>query len=86
VEPTVNPFGLQELADALQGTEKIVLVKPSKPDLSLWLGGVERLYNAGIKKLGKFIEVLYSMKKTKHNIPWQLLLNYKTDSLICHYL
>jgi chorismate mutase len=49
---TVNPFAMQELADALQGTKKIVLVKILLTDLSLWLGGVERLYNAGIEKLG----------------------------------
>ena len=50
---TVNPFAVQEIADALQGTDKIVLLKnPVNPDLSLWIGGLERLYNANIKKLG----------------------------------
>jgi len=50
---TVNPFAVQEIADALQNTDKIVLVKnPVNPDLALWIGGVERLHNAGIKKLG----------------------------------
>jgi chorismate mutase len=50
---TVNTFAVQEIADALQNTDKIVLVKnPVNPDLALWIGGVERLYNAGIKKLG----------------------------------
>ena len=50
---TVNPFAVQEIADALAGTDKIVLVKnPVNPDLALWIGGVERLLNAGIKKLG----------------------------------
>ena len=49
----VSPFIMQELADALHGTDKIVLVKnPINPDLALWLGGIERLYKAGIKNLG----------------------------------
>jgi chorismate mutase len=47
-----EPFAMQELADALQGTKKKLVKKPVNPDLSLWLGGVERLYNAGIEKLG----------------------------------
>jgi chorismate mutase len=56
---TVNPFAMQELADALT-KKKIVLVKnPVNPDLSLWLGGVERLYNAGIEKWGNSQRFLY---------------------------
>ena len=44
---TVSPFIVQEIADALKGTDKIILVKnPVNPDLSLWLGGIERLYSA----------------------------------------
>jgi len=50
---TVSPFIMQELADALAGTDKIVLVKnPVNPDLGLWQGGIERLKTAGIEKLG----------------------------------
>ena len=50
---TVSPFIVQEIADALEGTDKIVLVKnPVNPDVALWLGGIERLYTANIKKLG----------------------------------
>ena len=46
---TVSPFIVQEIADALDGTDKIVLVKnPVNPDLALWLGGIERLYSANI--------------------------------------
>ena len=49
---TVSPFIVQEIADALEGTDKIVLVKnPVNPDVALWLGGVERLYTANIKNL-----------------------------------
>lgn len=72
---TVNPFAVQEIADALVGTDKIVLVKnPVNPDLALWIGGVERLYNAGIKKLGVIHRGFSTYEKTKYrNIPeWQL--------------
>jgi chorismate mutase len=72
---TVNPFAVQEIADALRDTDKIVLVKnPVNPDLALWIGGVERLYNAGIKKLGVIHRGFSTYEKTKfRNIPeWQL--------------
>ena len=50
---TVNPFVVQEIADALKGVDIPVLVKnPVNPDLPLWLGAVERLMSAGIKQLG----------------------------------
>jgi chorismate mutase len=74
---TVNPFAVQEIADALQNTEKIVLVKnPVNPDLALWIGGVERLYNAGIKKLGVIHRGFSTYEKTKYrNIPeWQIAI------------
>lgn len=72
---TVNPFAVQEIADALQGTDKIVLVKnPVNPDLALWMGGVERLHAAGIKKLGVIHRGFSTYEKTKYrNIPeWQI--------------
>lgn len=72
---TVNPFAVQEIADALEGTDKIVLIKnPVNPDLSLWLGGVERLYNANIKNLGLIHRGFSTYEKTKYrNIPeWQI--------------
>lgn len=50
---TVNPFLVQEIADALKGTQLPVLVKnPVNPDLQLWLGALERLNNSGITELG----------------------------------
>jgi len=72
---TVNPFAVQEIADALQNTDKIVLVKnPVNPDLALWIGGVERLCNAGIKKIGVIHRGFSTYEKTKYrNIPeWQI--------------
>ncbi|AWI25509.1 bifunctional 3-deoxy-7-phosphoheptulonate synthase/chorismate mutase type II [Flavobacterium pallidum] len=78
---TVNPFAVQEIADALQGTDKIVLVKnPVNPDLALWIGGVERLYNAGIKKLGVIHRGFSTYEKTKYrNIPeWQIAISLQS--------
>lgn len=50
---TVNPFSVQEIADALVGVDIPVLVKnPVNPDLQLWLGALERINRAGIKQLG----------------------------------
>ena len=48
-----NPFAMQEIADALRGVDVPVLVKnPVSPDLELWIGAVERIHNAGIRRLG----------------------------------
>jgi len=72
---TVSPFIVQEIADALKDTDKIVLVKnPVNPDLSLWLGGLERLYTANIKKLGVIHRGFSTYEKTKYrnNPEWQL--------------
>jgi len=77
---TVSPFIVQEIADALEGTDKIVLVKnPVNPDLSLWLGGVERLYTANIKNLGLIHRGFSTYEKTKYrNIPeWQIAIEVK---------
>ncbi len=75
---TVNPFAVQEIADALQNTNKIVLVKnPVNPDLSLWIGGVERLYLAGIKNLGVIHRGFSVYEKTKYrnNPEWQVAID-----------
>lgn len=74
---TVSPFIVQEIADALEGTDKIVLVKnPVNPDLALWLGGIERLYTANIKKLGVIHRGFSTYEKTKYrnNPEWQLAI------------
>src|SRR5215813_2576936 len=50
---TVNPFSVQEVADALRGVDVPVLIKnPINPDLELWTGAVERVAKAGIKQVG----------------------------------
>ena len=76
----VSPFVMQELADALRGTDKPVLVKnPINPDLALWLGGIERLYTADIKNLGAIHRGFSTYEKTKYrNVPeWQLAIEFK---------
>lgn len=50
---TANPFAMQEIADALRGHDIPVLVKnPVSPDLELWIGAMQRIYNAGIRRMG----------------------------------
>ena len=50
---TTNPFAVQEIADALRGCDVPVLVKnPVNPDIELWIGGIQRIYNAGLRKIG----------------------------------
>ncbi len=87
---TVNPFAVQEIADALQGTDKIVLVKnPINPDLALWIGAIERLHKAGIKNLGAIHRGFSSYKKTiyRNNPQWQIAIDlknkYPTLPIIC---
>jgi len=78
---TVSPFIVQEIADALEGTDKIVLVKnPVNPDLSLWIGAVERLHNANIEKLGVIHRGFSSYKKTIYrNLPeWQIAIDLQS--------
>ncbi|MCP1996924.1 chorismate mutase [Flavobacterium sp. HSC-61S13] len=79
---TVNPFAVQEIADCLKGTDKIVLIKnPVNPDLGLWLGGVERLINAGISQIGVVHRGFSTYEKTKYrNVPeWQIAIDLKTQ-------
>ncbi|PWG04705.1 bifunctional 3-deoxy-7-phosphoheptulonate synthase/chorismate mutase type II [Polaribacter aquimarinus] len=87
---TVSPFIMQEIADALEGTDKIVLVKnPVNPDLALWLGGIERLYTAGIKNLGAIHRGFstYDKSKYRNNPNWQLAIEFQNKfpdlPLIC---
>ncbi|WP_315547602.1 bifunctional 3-deoxy-7-phosphoheptulonate synthase/chorismate mutase type II [Prevotella koreensis] len=72
---TTNPFAMQALADSLRGTDITVLVKnPISPDLELWIGALERLNGAGIKRLGAIHRGFSSYDKTIYrNRPmWQI--------------
>lgn len=78
---TVSPFIVQEIADALQGTDKIVLVKnPVNPDLSLWLGAVERMHHADIKNLGVIHRGFSTYEKTRYrnNPEWQIPIDLQS--------
>jgi len=78
---TANPFTVQEIADALQGVDVPVLVKnPVNPDLSLWIGALERINGAGIKKLAAIHRGFSSFEKTAfRNEPmWDLAIQLKS--------
>lgn len=78
---TVSPFIVQEIADALKGTDKVVLVKnPVNPDLALWLGAVERLYTNDIKNLGVIHRGFSTYEKTRYrnNPEWQIPIDLQT--------
>ena len=78
---TVSPFIVQEIADALQGTDEIVLIKnPVNPDLALWLGAVERLKSANIQNLGVIHRGFstYGKSKYRNNPEWQLAIELQT--------
>jgi len=78
---TVNPFTVQEIADALKGVDVPVMVKnPVNPDLSLWVGAIERINNAGITKLAAIHRGFSSYEKTAfRNEPmWDIAIQLKT--------
>ena len=70
-----NPFAVQEIADTLKGVDIPILVKnPVNPDLELWIGALERLFNAGIKRLGVIHRGFSTNDKTVYrNLPqWHI--------------
>lgn len=78
---TVNPFTVQEIADALKGVDVPVMVKnPVNPDLSLWIGALERINNAGITKLAAIHRGFSSYEKSAfRNEPmWDIAIQLKT--------
>jgi len=80
---TVNPFTVQEIADALKGVDIPVMVKnPVNPDLSLWIGALERINNAGITKLAAIHRGFSSFEKSAfRNEPmWDLAISLKTHA------
>lgn len=78
---TGNPFSVQEIAEALNGVDIPVLVKnPLNPDLQLWIGALERLNNAGIKKIIAVHRGFHTIEKSPFRfIPyWNIPLELKT--------
>lgn len=87
---TVNPFSVQEIADALRGVDIPVIVKnPVNPDLQLWIGALERIHRSGIKKLiamhrgfSHFGESIYR-NKPMWEIPIALKTQFPNLSIFC---
>ena len=78
---TVNPFSVQEIADAVRGHDIPVMIKnPIHADLQLWVGAIERLHHAGITKLAAIHRGFYSYKKDIYRNPplWELPIELKT--------
>lgn len=72
---TADPFAVQEIADSLKGVDIPVLIKnPVNPDLELWIGALQRLNNAGIKRLGAIHRGFSTYdKKLYRNLPqWHI--------------
>ncbi|MBB3188041.1 bifunctional 3-deoxy-7-phosphoheptulonate synthase/chorismate mutase type II [Microbacter margulisiae] len=72
---TANPFAVQEIADVLEGVDVPVLIKnPVNPDVDLWIGAIERVYNAGIRRLAVIHRGFSTYDKSVYrNIPqWHI--------------
>lgn len=77
---TVNPFSVQEIADALKGTDATVMIKnPVHADIELWTGALERLHGAGITKLGLIHRgfAQYGNSVYRNDPKWQLPIEMK---------
>ena len=78
---TANPFLVQEIADALRGTDIPVLVKnPVNPDLDLWIGALERLNGAGVRKIGVIHRGFSTFERIKYrNDPhWPIAIELRS--------
>ena len=87
---TVNPFYVQEIAEALKGIDIPVLVKnPLHPELSLWIGALERLNKAGINQLAAIHRGFFTLEQSafrnepKWEIPIRLKKKYPELPIIC---
>jgi chorismate mutase len=79
---TTSPFVIQEIADVLKGSDKIVMVKnPMNPDLSLWMGALERFNAVGLKKLVGIHRGFTPYQETKYrNYPgWKTYIELRRE-------
>lgn len=79
---TVNPFYVQEIAEALEGVDIPVFVKnPTHPELGLWLGAFERLNKAGVKQLSAIHRGFYSYEKSafRNDPKWELPIKLREE-------
>ncbi len=77
---TASPFVVQEIADVLKGTDAVVMVKnPVNPDVQLWMGAIERIYQAGIKNIVGIHRGFTPFRETKYrNYPnWQTFIELR---------
>lgn len=75
---TVNPFSVQEIADAMAGSDIPVIVKnPVNPDYKLWVGAIERLYKAGLRRIAAIHRGFSTYGDSKYrNVPrWQMAID-----------
>jgi chorismate mutase len=75
---TVNPFSVQEIADALAGADIPVIIKnPVNPDYKLWVGAIERLHKAGLRRIAAIHRGFSSYGDSKYrNVPrWQMAID-----------
>lgn len=87
---TTNPFAVQEIADVIKGMDIPVMVKnPVNPDLELWIGGIERIYQAGIRRIAAIHRGFSSYGKSKYRnqpqweIPIELRRRYPDMPILC---
>ena len=77
---TVNPFAVQEIANALKGVDVPLMIKnPLNPEVNLWVGAIERFADAGLTKLAAIHRGFFAYNNTKYrNIPqWQLAIELR---------
>ena len=77
---TVNPFAVQEIANALKGVDIPLMIKnPINPEVNLWVGAIERFADAGLTKLAAIHRGFFTYNNTKYrNIPqWQIAIELR---------
>lgn len=77
---TASPFVVQEIADVVKGSDAVVMVKnPVNPDVQLWIGAIERVYQAGIKNIVAIHRGFTPFRETKYrNYPnWQTVIELR---------
>lgn len=92
---TTDPFAVQDIADALstrlEKNDIFVFVKnPMCPDLDLWEGAIQRVYNTGIRKIGAIYRGFKTYNETNKyrneniwKIPLDLMIKYPTMTMLC---
>jgi chorismate mutase len=80
---TVNPFSVQEIANALRGVKVPVLVKnPTSPDMGLWMGALERVHGAGVRDLGAIHRGFHTAGDSLYRNPpmWDMVIELRRSA------